>query len=123
MGDRLREGDTLRWLATLALEAGQRREAIQYAAEATAILELLPPGPELGAGAQGQRAGEFPRARDHGDWRDASLRRLARADGAPERIAAAYVGLPVPGRSFAKTNTSSRAVIRRKGSTSVPVRS
>ncbi|MFL6601758.1 MAG: helix-turn-helix transcriptional regulator [Steroidobacteraceae bacterium] len=46
-GDRLREGDTLRWLSRLAWYGGRHQEATQYAADAVTALESLPPGPEL----------------------------------------------------------------------------
>jgi DNA-binding CsgD family transcriptional regulator/tetratricopeptide (TPR) repeat protein len=46
-GDRLREGDALRWLSRLSWFVGRRTEADRYAAEAIAALESLPPGPEL----------------------------------------------------------------------------
>jgi DNA-binding CsgD family transcriptional regulator len=46
-GDRLKEGDSLRWLSRLSWFAGRRTEADRYAAEAIAALEPLPPGPEL----------------------------------------------------------------------------
>jgi DNA-binding CsgD family transcriptional regulator/tetratricopeptide (TPR) repeat protein len=46
-GTRLREGDTLRWLSRLSWFAGRRAEANQYGNDAVAVLELLPPGPEL----------------------------------------------------------------------------
>jgi DNA-binding CsgD family transcriptional regulator/tetratricopeptide (TPR) repeat protein len=44
---RVKEGDTLRWLSRLSWFAGRRTEASQYADEAIATLEALPPGPEL----------------------------------------------------------------------------
>jgi DNA-binding CsgD family transcriptional regulator/tetratricopeptide (TPR) repeat protein len=44
---RMKEGDTLRWLSRLSWFAARRTEADQYAAEAVAVLERLPPGPEL----------------------------------------------------------------------------
>lgn len=47
LGDRLREGDTLRWISRLQWFAGRGAEARAAAAEAIAILETLPPGPEL----------------------------------------------------------------------------
>ncbi len=47
VGDRLREGDNLRWLSRLSWFNGQKAEAEQYAREAIALLEPLPPGPEL----------------------------------------------------------------------------
>ena len=46
-GERLREGDTLRWLSRFNWFLGRRVEADRYAAEAVAVLEPLPPGPEL----------------------------------------------------------------------------
>ena len=46
-GDRLKEGDSLRWLSRLNWFLGRRAEADRYAAEAVAALEPLPPGPEL----------------------------------------------------------------------------
>jgi ATP/maltotriose-dependent transcriptional regulator MalT len=46
-GDRLKEGDSLRWLSRLNWFLGRRAEADQYAAEAVAALEPLPSGPEL----------------------------------------------------------------------------
>lgn len=46
-GDRLKEGETLRWLSRLTWFAGPRAEAYRYADAAIATLEPLPPGPEL----------------------------------------------------------------------------
>jgi len=46
-GERLREGDALRWLSRLNWFAGRRADADRYGAEAVAVLETLPPGPEL----------------------------------------------------------------------------
>jgi tetratricopeptide (TPR) repeat protein len=47
LGDRRREGATLRWLSRLAWSSGQRREAERYAHEAVAVLEPLGVGSEL----------------------------------------------------------------------------
>lgn len=47
VGDRLREGDTLRWISRLQWFAGRNLEARAAAEEAIAVLETLPPGPEL----------------------------------------------------------------------------
>jgi DNA-binding CsgD family transcriptional regulator/tetratricopeptide (TPR) repeat protein len=47
LGDRLREGDQLYWLSRLYWYAGQRQEADDAAEAAVALLEPLPPGPEL----------------------------------------------------------------------------
>lgn len=46
-GDRLREGDTLRWLSRLSWFVGDRAGAEAYASDAIALLESLPPGREL----------------------------------------------------------------------------
>jgi DNA-binding CsgD family transcriptional regulator/tetratricopeptide (TPR) repeat protein len=46
-GARVKEGDTLRWLSRLAWFTGRREAADRYAAEAVAVLDPLPPGPEL----------------------------------------------------------------------------
>jgi DNA-binding CsgD family transcriptional regulator/tetratricopeptide (TPR) repeat protein len=46
-GQRVKEGNSLRWLSTLNWYAGRRAEAYQFAADAVATLETLPPGPEL----------------------------------------------------------------------------
>jgi DNA-binding CsgD family transcriptional regulator/tetratricopeptide (TPR) repeat protein len=46
-GQRAKEGNSLRWLSTLNRHAGRRAEACQFADEAVATLESLPPGPEL----------------------------------------------------------------------------
>jgi ATP/maltotriose-dependent transcriptional regulator MalT len=46
-GNRLKEGDSLRWLSRLNWFLGRRAEADRYAAEAVAALEPLHPGPEL----------------------------------------------------------------------------
>jgi DNA-binding CsgD family transcriptional regulator len=45
--DRLREGDNLRWLSRLSWFNGRRADAERYAEDAVALLETLPPGPEL----------------------------------------------------------------------------
>ena len=46
-GQRAKEGNSLRWLSTLNWYAGQRAEAYQFADDAVATLEALPPSPEL----------------------------------------------------------------------------
>jgi DNA-binding CsgD family transcriptional regulator/tetratricopeptide (TPR) repeat protein len=55
LGMRMKEGDSLRWLSRLSWYVGRREEAEQYAADAIAILESLPPSAEL-AMAYGNRA-------------------------------------------------------------------
>jgi DNA-binding CsgD family transcriptional regulator len=47
LGDRVREGDALRWMSRLWWFRGVRSEAERFAAEAIAVLEQLPPGREL----------------------------------------------------------------------------
>jgi DNA-binding CsgD family transcriptional regulator/tetratricopeptide (TPR) repeat protein len=46
-GQRVKEGDSLRWLSRLSWCVGSRAEANRYGIDAVAILESLPPGPEL----------------------------------------------------------------------------
>jgi DNA-binding CsgD family transcriptional regulator/tetratricopeptide (TPR) repeat protein len=46
-GERLKEGDALRWLSRLSWFTGRRAEADRYGADAVTTLESLPPGPEL----------------------------------------------------------------------------
>jgi len=46
-GDRLKEGDNLRWLSRLSWFNGRRQQTEAYAAQAVAILSDLPPGREL----------------------------------------------------------------------------
>ncbi len=46
-GDRLRQGDALRWLSRLAWFRGAAADAGSYGHEAVAVLEQLEPGPEL----------------------------------------------------------------------------
>lgn len=46
-GNRLREGDNLRWMSRVYWCLGHRVEAEHYAAESVTALENLPPGPEL----------------------------------------------------------------------------
>jgi DNA-binding CsgD family transcriptional regulator/tetratricopeptide (TPR) repeat protein len=55
VGDRLGEGDSLRWLSQILWCPGRTAEAARIGAEAVAILEELPPGRELAA-AWGNRA-------------------------------------------------------------------
>jgi DNA-binding CsgD family transcriptional regulator/tetratricopeptide (TPR) repeat protein len=47
LGERLREGDALRWISRLQWFAGQNLEARAAAEDAIAVLATLPPGPEL----------------------------------------------------------------------------
>jgi len=47
LGNELRRGENLRWMSRLTWFLGRKREAEKYSAEAVAVLEPLPPGPEL----------------------------------------------------------------------------
>ena len=47
LGERLREGDTLRWLSRVSWFAGSGQDTRRYAEAAIAVLETLPPSPEL----------------------------------------------------------------------------
>lgn len=47
LGDRVKEGDALTWLSRLIWHSGDGDGANRYCDEAIAILEALPPGPEL----------------------------------------------------------------------------
>jgi DNA-binding CsgD family transcriptional regulator len=47
LGNRLKEGDALRWLSKLSWVAGDGAQANQYSADAIRTLESLPAGPEL----------------------------------------------------------------------------
>jgi len=47
LGNRLREGDNLRWMSRVNWFLGRRMEAERYSTEAVTILESLPPSPEL----------------------------------------------------------------------------
>lgn len=58
VGDRLAEGDSLRWLSEILWCPGRTERAAGTGAEAVAILEELPPGRELAA-AWGNRAFTF----------------------------------------------------------------
>jgi len=55
LGERIKEGDSLRWLSRLSWYLGRRQHAEQFGDDAIATLESLPPGPEL-AMAYGNRA-------------------------------------------------------------------
>lgn len=47
LGDELRQGDNLRWMSRLSWFLGRKKEAEGYGIDAIAILENLPPSPEL----------------------------------------------------------------------------
>src|SRR5262245_25957255 len=47
LGDKLRQGDNLRWISRFTWSLGRNKEAEGYGAEAVTILESLTPGPEL----------------------------------------------------------------------------
>jgi DNA-binding CsgD family transcriptional regulator/tetratricopeptide (TPR) repeat protein len=85
VGDRRRQGDTLRWLSRLAWFRGNNAEAEQTAAGALEILADLPPGPELAMAysnrAQlGMLSGETAAAIHWGGLAIELAERLARTD-------------------------------------------
>jgi DNA-binding CsgD family transcriptional regulator/tetratricopeptide (TPR) repeat protein len=47
LGDKLKQGDNLRWMSRISWFLGRKKEAETYSVEAVDILEKLPPGPEL----------------------------------------------------------------------------
>lgn len=47
VGDRARQGSNLRWMSRLSWWIGRKAEADNYADQAVAVLEKLPPGPDL----------------------------------------------------------------------------
>jgi DNA-binding CsgD family transcriptional regulator/tetratricopeptide (TPR) repeat protein len=47
LGEKLREGDALRWLSTILWCPGRTAESARAGREAVELLETLPPGPEL----------------------------------------------------------------------------
>jgi ATP/maltotriose-dependent transcriptional regulator MalT len=47
LGDKLRQGDSLRWMSRFTWSLGRNKEAEGYSIEAVTILESLTPGPEL----------------------------------------------------------------------------
>ena len=47
LGDKLRQGDNLRWMSRINWFLGRKTEAESHGVAAVAVLEKLPPGPEL----------------------------------------------------------------------------
>jgi len=47
LGDKLRQGDSLRWMSRFNWSLGRNKEAEDYSIEAVKLLESLTPGPEL----------------------------------------------------------------------------
>jgi tetratricopeptide (TPR) repeat protein len=47
VGDKLRQGDNLRWISRFTWSLGRNKEAEGYSIDAVTILESLTPGPEL----------------------------------------------------------------------------
>ena len=71
LGDTLRQGDSTRWLSRFLWFSGQTAEAREHAESARALLETLPPGPELGMAWSNlsqlhMLAGEFDKAIEWG---------------------------------------------------------
>lgn len=81
-GNRRKEGETLRWLSRLHWFMGRHREAAQAGRAAVAVLEVLPPGPEL-AMAYSNRAQLHMLAHEHDEaitWGERAIA-LAEASG------------------------------------------
>src|SRR5215510_965087 len=66
LGNKLRQGDNLRWMSRLSWGVGHKVEAERYGIEAVTLLEQLPPGPEL-AMAYSNRAQPHLLAQEHHD--------------------------------------------------------
>ena len=47
LGDKVRQGDNLRWISRFTWSLGRNKEAVGHGVEAVRILETLPSGPEL----------------------------------------------------------------------------
>ena len=75
LGDRLNEGDSLRWLSRLVGCRGRSEQSIEFGKEAVHVLESCPPGRELAA-AYGNVAAGFADEEDHAqamDWGNRAL--------------------------------------------------
>ena len=88
LGDRLKEGDLLRWKSRLLYWAARLEEAEESAQAAVSVLEQLPPGPEL-ARAYATKAAQAQLALDREDevvaWGERALE-LAEALGEREIV-------------------------------------
>jgi DNA-binding CsgD family transcriptional regulator len=96
LGNRLKEGDNLRWLARMDWMAGRMEEAGQNANAAIAVLESLPPGREL-AMAYGHKAHFHMLSLQHAeavDWGERAIG-LAERLGDEETLAAALVNVGI----------------------------
>jgi ATP/maltotriose-dependent transcriptional regulator MalT len=78
-GDRLRQGESRRWLARLLWCVGRTAEAETAARDAIDLLEQLPPGPEL-AGAYSTMSGLYASADDDPPARAWATKALALAE-------------------------------------------
>lgn len=81
-------GLNLRWLARLHWYRGEAKEADKYLSEALAVLEALPPGPELAMACaiRAQMLMLHRRTREAVDWGNRAIE-LARKDAATETLA------------------------------------
>jgi DNA-binding CsgD family transcriptional regulator len=96
LGNRLKEGDNLRWLARMDWMAGRMEEAGQAADAAIAVLESLPPGREL-AMAYGHKAHFHMLSLQHAEaiaWGERAIG-LAEDVGDDETLAAALVNVGI----------------------------
>jgi DNA-binding CsgD family transcriptional regulator/tetratricopeptide (TPR) repeat protein len=96
LGNRLKEGDSLCWLARMDWMAGRMEDAGQAADAAIAVLESLPPGREL-AMAYGHKAHFLMLSLQHAEaiaWGERAIG-LAEALGDQETLAAALVNVGI----------------------------
>jgi DNA-binding CsgD family transcriptional regulator/tetratricopeptide (TPR) repeat protein len=96
LGNRLKEGDNLRWLARMAWMAGRMEDAGEAADASIAVLESLPPGREL-AMAYGHKAHFHMLSLQHAKaiaWGERAIG-LAEALADEETLAAALVNVGI----------------------------
>jgi DNA-binding CsgD family transcriptional regulator/tetratricopeptide (TPR) repeat protein len=91
LGQRLKEGDALRWLSRLSWHVGDGAQANRHAMDSVAILESLPPSREL-AGAYCNRAGLDLEAHEADSAIESAQRAITLAErcGGTEVLAAAH---------------------------------
>lgn len=94
LGDPVKQGEALGWLSKLSWFAGDSAQAARYCAESIALLECLPPGPELAA-AYCNRADLDLEAHEADSAIEAAQRAISLAERAdkPEILADAFTTL------------------------------
>ena len=99
LGQKLEEGDSLRWLSQILWCPGRTEESVQASREAIAILETLPPGRELAMAYVNLAGGYHARARtkEGMDWARRALAIAGQAGDAETALEALLkVGLCEP---------------------------